>query len=443
MINRRNFVTAAAVAPFILPSRLRAQTVGANTKKTLAFIGMGIQSGGLMNHFRQQDDVQVVAVCDVDKTRREWAQKSINDYYTANPKKGSPVCRTFIDYKELLADKSIDLVCIATPDHWHAIITIDALKAGKDVYCEKPLTHNIAEVVAVMKAVEKYGRVLQTGSMQRSWGEFQTAVMLVRNGVIGKVSKVNCGFGGPARPCDLATEEMEPGLDWDRWLGPAPMRGYSSVLSPRGVCKHFPAWRRFREFATGSIGDIGAHHLDIAQWGMDKDATSPVLITPAANDKASIGGVMTYADGLEFHHGAKVAAHFVGTEGEVFVDRGRFALKIGDKFFSKFLNKEEDKDTSCERAYRMAQKEFLKDPKVQIYTGRDHMRNFLECVASRKKPCASEIAGGHTAILCHLLSQSYYHHQTMKWNPDKFEFTDGTGDPAWTTREYRDGYKLG
>src|SRR5208282_2381313 len=182
--------------------------------------------------------------------RRNDAKQKV-DKYNKNTD-----CAAYDDFRELIARKDIDAVCIATPDHWHATVTLAALKSGKDVYCEKPLTHNIHEAVKVIKAVPAHHRVLQTGSMQRSMNEFRVACELVRNGVIGKIERVECSFGDPARPCDLPEESPEPGLDWNLWCGPAPLRGYSSVLSPHGSSyKDFPAWRDYREYGSGAIGD--------------------------------------------------------------------------------------------------------------------------------------------------------------------------------------------
>src|SRR5690606_38549692 len=170
------------------------------------FIGTGKQNNHLMNSFMQRPNVRVVAVCDVDTTRRTTAQARVNEFYTGRPELGSPDCADYNDFLELIARDDIDAVCIATPDHWHAVQTIAALKAGKDVYCEKPLTHNVHETVEVIKAVKKYKRVLQTGSMQRSMEEFRVACELVRNGAIGKISHVECSFGEPGLPCDLPEE---------------------------------------------------------------------------------------------------------------------------------------------------------------------------------------------------------------------------------------------
>ena len=145
---------------------------------------------------------------------------------------GTSDCAAYNDFREIIARKDIDAVCIATPDHWHAIPTLAALRSGKDVYCEKPLTHNIHEAVEVLKAVDANGRVLQTGSMQRSSNEFRVACELVRNGVIGEIEKVECSFGDPGRPCDLPEEATEPGLDWNLWCGPAPCASLQFCAQP-------------------------------------------------------------------------------------------------------------------------------------------------------------------------------------------------------------------
>ena len=200
----------------------------------MGFIGMGKQNNGLLNNFIGQE-IQAVAVCEVDTNRRKNAEKIVNQKHKISD------CQAFVDYRDITEDKNIDAVCIATPDHWHSVITISALKNGKDVYCKKPLTHNIHESVEVIKAVKKYNRILQTGSMQRSSSEFRIACELVRKGVIGKIKNVGIAVGDPGRPCDLQEESPELGLNWDLWCGPAPMRAYSSVLSPRGIHNHFPA----------------------------------------------------------------------------------------------------------------------------------------------------------------------------------------------------------
>ena len=232
------------------------------------------------------------------------------------PNTRTPVLRLrrYNDFREIIERDDINAVCIATPDHWHTIPVIAALETGKDVYCEKPLTHNIHEAIAIMNAVEAHKRVLQTGSMQRSMKEFRVACELVRNGVIGTIERVECSFGPPGVPCDLPEEEMEPGLDWNMWVGPAPMRPYNSILSPRGIHDHFPDWRNYREFGGGMVCDWGAHHLDIAQWGLGMDESGPVEVHPPDEPAATEGAVLVYADGVRVLHKGGFGAHFYGSE---------------------------------------------------------------------------------------------------------------------------------
>jgi len=437
-LNRRSMLKglACAGAPLILPSRVWAQGTKPNAKIRVGCVGMGMQMRGVMGGFLSQEGVEVVAVCDVDTTRRTAAFEELKGAY----KNGGPEVKAYNDYRELLADKSMDVVIVATPDHWHAIVTVAALKAGKDVYCEKPLTHNITEAVAVMQAVKKYNRVLQTGSMQRSSNpEFRVACELVRNNVLGKIKAIELNIGVPAVPYDLKGEALEPGLDWDRWCGPAPVVAYSPHLSPRGVHNGYPNWRAYREFATGNIGDWGAHHIDIAHWGMGMDDSGPVEILPSANPANTDGVSMKYANGVTLTHINKGnGVKFVGESGEVFVTRSQFHLMMEGKDFVRFLDQNQDKTLSCEGACAKAAKTFLKDAKVKLEVSKNHIQNFLDCVRERNaKPITSELVGGHTAIACHLMSQAYYNKQRMCWDPQAFAFTNGTGDPAWLTRNYR------
>ncbi|HEY3861013.1 MAG TPA: Gfo/Idh/MocA family oxidoreductase [Verrucomicrobiae bacterium] len=436
-LSRRHFIkaasTAAAAAPFILPSRIWGADTPPSERLTMGFIGMGMQSHGLLGNFLEQK-TRVLAVCDVDTTRRENAKGKVDKHYKNSD------CAAYSDFRELVARKDIDAVCIATPDHWHAITTLAALHSGKDVYCEKPLTHNIHEAVQVIKTVPARKRILQTGSMQRSMKEFRIACELVRNGVIGKVERVECSFGDAGRPCDLATDKMEPGLDWDRWCGPGPLRGYSAVLSPRGMYDFFPNWRDYKEYGSGAVGDWGAHHLDIAQWGLGMDDSGPVEVIPAADPKAKRGAKLVYASGVTVEHKDGFGVHFYGTNGEVLVNRGQFVLIVGDKTVARFTDDKKDKanqDTNCAAEVRKAERQYLTDAPIKLYVSNQHISDFLACVKSRKKPITSEQVGGRSAICCHLLNQCYYHYAHLKWDPAKFKFTGGTGNPKWLTREYR------
>ena len=437
---RRNVIKAVATMPFILPSRVWAAGTAPSDRLGVGFIGMGIQSRGLLRAFLNEDGVRVVAVCDVDTTRREASRARVDEFYQAAPAAGLPGCGAYDDFRELLARKDVDAVVIATPDHWHAIVTIAALRAGKDVYCEKPLTHNIHEAVEVMKAVDANRRVLQTGSMQRSMKEFRVACELVRNGAIGKVERVLCSFGDPAVPCDLPEEPMEFGLDWNQWLGPGPERSFSSVLSPRGLHEHFPDWRRYREFGGGMVTDWGAHHLDIAQWGLGMDASGPVEVRPPEKADAVRGATLVYASGVTVTHEDGFGVDFFGTEGRVQVNRGRFTFTRNGEKVAWFTRREDG--TSCEGQVAKAEREYLKDAKVRLYASADHVGDFLARVKDRKKPVTSEQVGGRSAICCHLMNQSYFHHALIRWNPETFAFAGGTGRPEWLTREYRAPWKV-
>ncbi len=439
--SRRSFLksTALASAPFILPSHIWAADTKPNSRPTIGFIGTGKQMNHLMNTFLSRD-VQALAVCDVDTTRREAARGKVDEYYGRNPTKGAAGCKAYADFRELVARKDIDLVCIATPDHWHTCICLAALRAGKDIYCEKPLTHNVREAVVLMKEVEATKRILQTGSMQRSSKEFRVACELVRNGAIGKVERVECSFGDPGIPYDLKEEPMEPGLDWDLWLGPAQKAVYNSELSPRGLHNHFPHWRRFREFGGGAVTDWGAHHLDIAQWGLNMDNSGPVEVRPPESADAKRGAVLVYANGVTVTHKDGFGVDFFGTEGEVQVNRGKFTFSRNGKSLFKFTKKEDG--SSCETQVALAEREYLKDAKVRLYVSKNHIDDFLNSVQTRQKPITSEIVGGRSSICCNLMNQSYYHHAKILWDPQKLCLRDGSGDPSWLTRDYRAPWKV-
>ncbi len=445
-ISRRDFLktasTLTAAAPFILPSLVWGAKTAPSERLAIGFIGMGTQARFLLGNFLRQE-TRVLAVCDVDTTRRNDAKQTVDTFY------GNSDCAACNDFRTIIERKDIDAVCIATPDHWHAVLTLAALRSGKDVYCEKPLTHNIHEAVEVLHTVHAKRRVLQTGSMQRSMKEFRVACELVRNGVIGKIQKVECKFGGPAQPCDLPEEAAEPGLDWNLWCGPGPFRAYNSILSPRGVYKDFPLWRNYREYGSGGVGDWGAHHLDIAQWGLGMDNSGPVEIIPPGDPEAVRGAKLVYANGVTVEHKDGFGVHFFGTNGEVKVNRGKFVLIVGGKTIADFSGKHPKNDdsapeveTTCAAEVHKAETLCLADAPVKLYVSKQHISDFLACVKSRQKPITSEQVGARSAICCHLMNLSYYHHAHLKWNPARFKFTGGTGDPKWLTRDYRAPWKV-
>jgi predicted dehydrogenase len=443
MLNtRRSFLKKAAFAsavPIILPSHHVWAQGKPSERINMGFIGMGKMSRKLLQNFIWRD-VQVVAVCDVDTTRRENAQAYVNDFYKSKPEKGTADCKAYNDFREIIARDDIDAVCIATPDHWHTYPAVAAMKAGMDVYCEKPLTHNIHESITIMKVAKKTKRILQTGSMQRSSSEFRVACELVRNGIIGKISHVECSFGGPAEPCDLPEEPMEPGLDWNMWVGAAKMRPYNSTLCPRGMHKHFPWWRYYKEFGGGAVCDWGAHHIDIAQWGLDMDSSGPVEALPPEKPGSISGAVLKYANGVKITHTEGNNVLFFGDKGQVQVNRGRFGLILDGKKVGGY--DDSNRQTSLARELALVERNYLKDAKIKLRKTESHIDDFLECIKTRKKTITSEIIGARTAICCHLMNQAYYNNAKIKWDPKKLAFTSGTGDPKWLTRKYRSPWSV-
>jgi predicted dehydrogenase len=430
-LNRRRFLQASALAsaPFLLPSRVWSAEVKPSERLTLGFIGMGKQNRGLLGGFLGKTECQAVAVCDVDTTRRNAAKKQVEDFYAKKNDAAFKGCDTYNDFRELLARPDIDAVVIATPDHWHAPISIAAANAGKDIYCEKPLCQSIVEARAMVRAVRKNKRVFQTGSMQRSAREFRVACELVRNDAIGRVVEVKVGIGGPGQWCDLPGEADEPGLDWNLWLGPAPQRPYNSILSPRGVHDHFPRWRNYREYGGGMVTDWGAHHFDIAQWGLGMDASGPVEIHPARETDAQSGVRLRYSNGVEVEHITENGVTFHGTEGSVYVNRGKIHVIVGGIEKAKFTGRKEP--TPLAQQLDALEAEFLPKPKVHLYQSTDHKADWINCIRSRQKPITDVEVGARTVSVCHLVNFAYYHGQKLRWDPAGEKFTHGTGQAAW------------
>jgi predicted dehydrogenase len=201
--------------------------------------------------------------------------------------------------------------------------------------------------------------------------------------------------------------------------------------------KHFPQWRKFREYGSGGVGDWGAHQLDIAQWGLGMDDSGPVAALPPAEPDATEGAKLVYANGITVEHVKGFGVDFHGTEGRVRVNRGKFIFERQGKTIAAFENGDKNPSTSCEREVAIAEKMFLKDAKLKLYVSKDHLSDFISCVKSRMKPITSEQVGARSAICCHLLNQAYFHHQKIDWDPAKLAFASNTCDPMWMTKEYR------
>jgi predicted dehydrogenase len=424
-LSRRQFLrgAAAAAVPLVVPSSVFGQEgqPPPSERITVGFIGCGKMAFDYhLPTLLGFGDVQAVAVCDVDTTRRRHARKRVEDAYSSGPRRYRG-CAEYRDFRDLLARPDIDAVLISTPEHWHAIQIIEACRAGKDVYCEKPLTLTLAESKRCIEAVRRYDRVFQTGSQQRSnvFGDFRQACEFIRSGRIGLVKTVAVGVGGPSRWCDLPEEPMEPGLDWNLWLGCAPKRPYNPVLSPRGVHNHFPAWREYREYAGGGHSDMGAHHYDILQWALDMDGSGPVEVIPPEDPNARQGVKFLCPNGVEVTHGGPGGCFFVGTRGTLHIDRGRLVSDPPDLI-----------------------REPLAPNEAHLYRSPGHHRDWIDCIRTRRRPVCDVEVGARSVAYPQLGNLAYWNHRRLRWNPWRWTFVDDDVAARWLDRERRDPWQL-
>jgi predicted dehydrogenase len=412
---RRAFLQSAAAAvasPIILPSLSWAQGEAPSDRIGVALVGAGKQGLMNLNGLLRNRQVRMVAVCDVDTDRRNEAKRRVDDRY------GDAACAAFSDHRELLQRADVDAVMIETPDHWHVQISIDAAKAGKDLFVDKPLTHTVAEGRALADAVKAHGRVLQTGSQQRSMNEFRRACELVRHGRLGQLQLIRVGGADvPPRPCDLPGQDAPDGLDWDRWLGPAAKRPYNDTLSPRGVHDHYPHWRRYTEFGGGSVADIGTHHYDIVQWALDRDDTGPVTFHPAGEHDSG-KPAFTYGDGVTVVADGPWGVTFVGEEGEIFVTRGRIEIR------PESLGEEPPADA------------------IRLRRSDNHVGNWLDSIRSREQPICDAEIGHRSATICHLLNLAILNNRVLQWDPANERITGDDDANDWLDRDRREPWTL-
>jgi len=409
-LTRRQFLRGAA-ATVAAPSIITASAFGQEGRPTaserigLGFIGLGGMGSGHFNGLLNNRRTQIIAVCDVSTAVREEYQKRAEEKY-----KG---VAAYNDFRELLTRDDIDAVVIATPDHWHAIISIEAMKAGKDVYCEKPLSLTIREAQVMRDTARRYGRVFQTGSQQRSSGEFRQACELVRNGRIGKLLTIHVGVGGPSGERVLPEEPIPEGFDYDLWLGPALWKPYhQDRVSPGG-------WRGLRDYSGGQMTDWGAHHFDIAQWGLGMDGSGPVeIMPPDGREYQSL--TYRYANGVLMYHGGNVnGVKFTGTEGWVEVNRGY--LKTSPEGLAK---------------------ETVPSYQVKLDHSNNHHHNWLDCIQTRQRPVADVAIGCSSVTVCHLGNIAYWLKRPLKWDPIKEEMVGDAEANRWLDRPKRAPWHL-
>jgi len=413
-VSRRRFLKAAAAgvaAPYVVSWSAYADAP--NDQIALGAIGVGgmgnADLGSLLHRTR------VVAVCDVDRNNRAKTQQRVNNHYARLREKGEyKGCDAYGDFRELLARDDIDAVLIATPDHWHAITSITAAKAGKDIYCEKPLSLTVREARAMVNAVRRYGRVFQTGSQQRSQhnGVFRRAAEYVRSGRLGRIEKIGISVGGPSGNCNLPAEPVPEHLDWNMWLGPAPWRPYNRRLHPF-------SWRAFRDYSGGGMTDWGAHHFDIAQWAMDKDESGPVEVHPP-DGKEYKRLTFIYDNGVRMTHGdGGKGIIFYGTEGKVEVWRGGIRGWPSDII-----------DTP------------LSPNEVHLRKSPGHHDDWVQCIRSRRRPICDVEVGCRSVTVCHLGNIAYWLKRPLEWDPVKEQIVGDDEANRWLARPKRAPWRL-
>jgi predicted dehydrogenase len=446
--SRRHFLKSSTCAagilasfPDIVPATLLGGegAVRPNSRVALGVIGTGNQGTNDMRAFLGDRRVQVVAVCDVNRegpgywdgavAGRDPARRMVESHYAGQQPAGTyRGCLASGDFREVLGRKDIDAVLVATPDHWHALLVVEAAKAGKDIYCQKPLSLTIAEGRSMADAVRKYGRILQTGSQQRSDPNFRRACEWVRNGQIGKLHTVLCGlpggwpdFGKTAHR--KAPEPVPEGFDYNFWLGPAPDAPYC----PARVGVNF---RWIRDYSGGQVTDWGGHHPDCGQWGMGTELTGPVQIKnargvfppdPLYNTATEFSFECHYANGVKLviSNKLKGGVTFQGSEGWVWANRG-----VHD-------------------AHPKTIMEFEPGPNdIQLYRSENHYRNFIDCVLSRKEPIAPCEVAHRSITLSHLGNIAMLLGRDLRWDPEKERFIDDDSANAMRQRPYRAPWKL-
>ena len=431
-LTRRGFVgtTAKAITGFLIIPRFvmggKSQAgvpyMAPSDLINLGFIGVGKQGRGLTRSFLNTGQTRIVAISEVYEGKALRTIDTIKETYKMNSSLGAyATIPVYNDFRELLTRKDVDAVVIATPDHWHASMAVKAAAAGKDIYCEKPLSLKVKEGRAMVNAARKYDRVFQTGSMQRSWPEFRQAVELIRNGHIGEIKSIKVNVGPPPVAYNLPAEPIPVGLDWDKWLGPNEAVDFNSELAPPLTKDVFPNWRNFREFGGGMVTDWGAHMFDIVQWALGMDDSGPVeVIAPDGKDHPFL--TYYYANGIKMTHETwewSNGIHFIGTTGEIKVQRKKIETTPSD----------------------LARK-IITESEQHVYKSVDHYKDFLNAMRTRTKPVCDVEIGHRTASVCNIGNIAYRLKRGLKWDPVKERFKNDAEANALLTRKMRKEWSI-
>ena len=450
MNTRRSFLkqTSAAAAAFGFPTIIPAKVLGADApsnKITMASFGWGMQGPSNTAKFANEPDCKVLAVCDIDKKHLEAGVNVVNKHYKNTD------CKGYHDYQEVLARKDIDAVMLALPDNWHALVATEAARQGKDIWGEKPLARTNAEQQAIVRAVQKHGRIWQTGSWQRSEKNFRIGAEVVANGLIGKLQRVEVGL--PSGHADFAGTKDKtqitpppPELDYQRWIGPAAMEDYIEARIHKN-------WRWNYNIGGGQLLDWIGHHCDIAHWGMNADRSGPVEVKPIQvdlpprtdvwNTATKYRAEATYADGVVMtiaggHAEIKMGTKWIGSKGYVWVNRGG-AYETDIEGLGEIITKREGDKVVQGRKLPELGDDVIK---TRLYDSGGHWRNFLDCIKSRK-PTVTPVETAHcSAIPGHLALIAFMTNSTIKWDPVKEVIVGNDAASKLLSRDYLNGWKL-
>ncbi|MBN1508110.1 MAG: Gfo/Idh/MocA family oxidoreductase [Sedimentisphaerales bacterium] len=424
-ISRRQVLkcgVASIAAPYAIPSLVQGQTGTAPSSRiTMGAIGIGNQGMHNLKSFLTFDDVRVLAVCDVDRSHLQTAKRAVDAAY------GNKDCATYGDFREVLARRDLDTVLIATPDHWHAILAIEAAKVGKDIYCEKPISLTVAEGRAVADTMKRYSTVYQSGTQRRSIACFRFGVDLARSGVLGKLQTLHCYYhNGPTCPPQKPQQAPDE-FDYDMWLGPAPFEPYT----PSRCHANF---RWIYDYSGGQLTDLGAHFADLAQWAHGNEDTSPTQYEGWAefpkdglwNTPVRFEITATYADGVKtiMHDETEPGRgprgnKYVGADGWVSVDDTGKVTASSPAILRK-LN-------ASQQGY-----EYMEG----------HHRDFLNCVRTRARTIAPPEVAHRSTTTCHVANICLRLGRKLQWDPAAERFVNDPGADRMLARAMRSPWRL-